>query len=195
MKSLPKEKRDQLVMVALMTLAACAGIWYGLILNQKKSITRMAVRFADEESRVNGAERLVKTLPVLQRNLTEAEDELAAGEVKMASGDMYSWVIFTINKFKEGRRIDIPQFGREVRCDVGMLTDFPFGAASFTLRGTAFFHDLGRFIADFENSFPYARIQNLDIEPVGNSTAAHNDSPERLNFKFEIVTLVNAHAH
>ena len=67
--------------------------------------------------------------------------------------------------------MDIPQFSREVATEVGMFPKFPYKAAAFNVRGVAYFHDLGQFIADFENSFPFARIQNIELEPAGNSAA------------------------
>ncbi|MEY2409955.1 MAG: hypothetical protein QOF48_2625, partial [Verrucomicrobiota bacterium] len=82
---------------------------------------------------------------------------------------------------------------REVPSDVGLLAKFPYRAAVFHVRGTAFFHDFGRFVADFENTFPYMRIQNIDLEPSSSSLGDHTNpnDKEKLSFKMEIVTLVN----
>ena len=111
----------------------------------------------------------------------------------MASGDMYSWIILTVNTFKENYKLDIPQFSREVPSEVGMFTKFPYRAAVFHVRGSAFYHDFGRFVADFENAFPYMRIQNIELDPNASSANASNE-PEKLAFKMEIVALVNPNA-
>jgi len=113
----------------------------------------------------------------------------------MASGDMYAWVIQTVGRFGAERRVDIPQFSREVTTDVGILPKFPYKAAIFNVRGNAYFHDLGQFLADFENSFPYARVQNLELEPGASSAASGTTDPEKLAFRLEIVTLINPNAH
>jgi membrane protein YdbS with pleckstrin-like domain len=102
--------------------------------------------------------------------------------------------------------VDIPQFSREVAVEPGILPRFPYKAVLFNVRGTAYYHDLGKFLADFENTYPYMRVQNVELDPVaasagsaatsvsgGATTAANNgsDSNEKLNFKMEIVALVN----
>ena len=38
--------------------------------------------------------------------------------------------------------------------DVNLLPNFPYKQATLTVAGTAHFHDLGRFLADFENQIP-----------------------------------------
>jgi hypothetical protein len=70
---------------------------------------------------------------------------------------------------------------------VGVLPDFPYKAADYKVDGAAHYHEFGRFLADFENSYPYMRIQNLNLFPDMSSTT---DDHEKLIFQMEIVTLV-----
>src|SRR5438046_10759600 len=113
----------------------------------------------------------------------------------MGAGDMYAGVIQTGGRFGAERKVDIPQFSREVTTGVGMFAKFPYKAAIFNVRGIAYYHDLGQFLADFENNFPYARIQNLEMEPATGSAASGTAEPEKLAFRLEIVTLINPNAH
>lgn len=197
MKHLPKEKRDRLILVALGTAACLAAIWYGLVSNQRKSLDGLAKQIVDQKMKVSSAERLVASSADVKKSADVMEAKLQVIEASMASGDMYSWIIQTMTKFCVGRGVDIPQFSREVTADVGILPKFPYRAAIFTVRGSAHFHDLGKFIADFENAFPYVRLQNLEIDPMGSSAAspvANLKAPsdaEKLSFKMEIVTLIN----
>ena len=55
----------------------------------------------------------------------------------------------------------------------------------------AAYHEFGRFVADFENAFPYMRIQNIELDPAAASNASAQSDQEKLAFKMEIVTLVN----
>ena len=71
--------------------------------------------------------------------------------------------------------------------DVNLLPDFPYKQATFTVAGTARFHDFGRFLADFENEFPHVRVVNLSLDA---NTPAGGEDAETLNFKMEIVTLI-----
>jgi Tfp pilus assembly protein PilO len=190
MKNLPKEKRDQLILVSIGTVVAVVALWYLVIQTQNKAIARMKTESVEKQSKVENAQRLLSSTAELQKKLDSSAQELKAIEDTMASGDMYSWIILTINKFRANRKVEIPQFSREVPTEVGVLPKFPYRAALFNVRGTAYFHDFGKFVADFENAFPYIRVQNLELEPVANGPGTGPDA-EKLAFKMEIVTLVN----
>jgi hypothetical protein len=72
--------------------------------------------------------------------------------------------------------------------DVDLIPQFPYKQAKISLSGVAFYHDLGKFISDFENTFPHMRIVNLTVEPA-NGTGADS---EKLSFRLEIVALVKS---
>lgn len=190
MKKLPKEKRDKIILVGIGTAVVVAGLWYAVITTQQNTLKTIADLRESQQTKVQNAERLVATVAEVERRLEAASLRLRAVEKEMAAGDMYSWVITTMNRFKDGYNIDIPQYSREVIGEVGVLPRFPYRAAVFQLRGTGYYHDFGRFIADFENRFPYMRVQNLELEPAG-VVAGSNDDPERLAFRMEVVALVN----
>ncbi len=196
MKPLSKEKRDQLILTGLLTMAALAGLWFGLISMQKKTLTQVTLRIQDQKSKVTSAEKLVRSGPQVQSQLEVTHEKLRNIEQGMAAGDMYSWIFLSMNKFKANRKVDIPQFSREVATDVGILPRFPYRAVLFNVRGTANYHELGKFLADFENTYPFLRVQNLELEPASATTAggAVPDS-EKLAFRMEIVALVNPNTH
>ena len=191
MKSLPKEKRDRLILVFLGTCAILVGLYFGLISFQQRSLEAMTKRRQEQQTKLSNGQLLGGSLPQIQQNLEAAAGRLKAIEATMPSGDMYSWVILTVNTFKENYKVEIPQFSREVPANVGMYADYPYRAAIFNLRGTAHFHDFGRFVADFENTFPYMRIQNIELDPSSTSNANPQSDDEKLAFKMEIVTLIN----
>jgi Tfp pilus assembly protein PilO len=195
MKSLSKAKRNRLFLVAILTLALMVGIWQGLIAAQKRSLESLGKQVSEQKIKLDNAQRLVSSAAQLQHNLETARQKLTALESGMASGDMYSWIIQTVNRFKEGYRLDIPQFSRESPTEIGMFPKFPYKAVQFSLRGTAYFHDFGKFLADFENRFPYLRVQNLELEPAATTSANNTEDAEKLSFRLEIVTLVNPHVH
>jgi hypothetical protein len=192
-KNLPKEKRDQLLLICMLTLAISLGAYFGLVKMQKRKLEFIAKKTVEQEEKVGGAARLVKTHKDTEEDLEDNLQKLKSIEQHMAAGDMYSWIITTINRFRADRKVDIPQFSREVTTEVGVFPKFPYKAALFHVRGTAHFHELGKFIADFENTFPYIRIQNIDMEPAAQSAATTTPTtePEKLAFKMEIVALIN----
>lgn len=191
MKNLPKEKRDRLILTVIGTIAVIAGLWYGLISTMRQSMDAIGKQTDEKKTKVVNAQRLVNSTSDLQKGLEEATAKLKVIEDGMAAGDMYSWIILKVNKFREERKVEIPQFSREIRTDVGMFPKFPYKAAVFTVRGSAFFHDLGKFIAEFENAFPHTYLQNIELEPANNSSATTAAHPETLTFKMEIVTLIH----
>jgi hypothetical protein len=198
MKSLSKDKRNRLVLVAIGTVGVIAGLWQGVIGAQRNSLEDVMKKMSDEKIKIDNGQRLVASAGQFQKNLETTTRRLQDIEDTMASGDMYSWFIQTVNKFKEGYRVQIPQYSREVPVDVGLLARFPYKAVLFNLRGTAYFHDFGRFIADFENRFPYFRVQNIELEPVTASAANGagtnpSEENEKLAFRMEVVTLVQPH--
>lgn len=193
MKNFSKEKRDRLVLIAVVTVVALAGIYYGLIVTQRTALADMGKRRLEEEARVHNGQRLAESLSQIRSKLETSSARLKSIESGMASGDMYSWIILTMNTFKEngGYKVEIPQFSREVQTDAGPFAKFPYRAAIFTLRGTAYFHDFGRFVADFENAFPYIRLQNIELEPAASANGNSAEEAEKLAFKLEIVPLIN----
>ena len=191
MKSLSKEKRDKLVLVCIGAIVVVVGLYYGVIASQRNSLESLVGRRGEKQSKLANAERLIGNASTIQKNLEAATAKLKTIESTMASGDMYSWIILTVNSFKENYRVEIPQFSREVQAEVGMYHKFPYRAAVFNVRGTAYYHDFGKFVADFENAFPYMRIQNVEMEPPTSSNSNVQDDQEKLAFKMEIVALVN----
>src|SRR5687768_10581069 len=192
-KNLPKEKRDQLLLISTITLAITLGVYFGLVKMQGRTLDRIAKQTTEQQDKVGGAVRLVSTHEETQQNLEDNLQKLQGIEQNMASGDMYSWIITVLNRFRADRKVEIPQFSREITTDIGMFPKFPYKAALFHIRGTAHFHELGKFIADFENTFPHIRIQNIDMEPATQSAATTTPTtdPEKLAFKMEIVALIN----
>ena len=73
--------------------------------------------------------------------------------------------------------------------DVSVLPDFPYKQATLTVAGSARFHELGRFLANFENQFPHIRLLNLSLDA---NVAAVSAEAASLSFKMDIVTLVKS---
>lgn len=201
MKNLPKEKRDRLVLVSLSTVMVLIALWQGVINLQRKGLVNLNQRLGEEKNKLANAERLVNSVETFRQDIKEKSADLKELESGMASGDMYSWIVMKLNQFKVGYNVEIPQISREIPMTVAIIPNFPYKAALFNIRGKAYYHDFGRFLADFENAFPYLRVQNIKLEPAGTSSAAvgtvgaeqpeEAEKSEKLSFQMEIVTLVN----
>ena len=183
---LSKEKRTQLILVALVVVGLLVGLGFGLIQSQYTRLTNLAERKNAATQKLAQMQDAVKNSKRLEADLVDSKKRLLELESDAASGDLYSWMINTIRKFKTTHKVEIPQFGQLGSVnDVSLLPDFPYKQVSLTVAGSAHFHDFGRFLADFENQFPHIRVLNLTLDV----DSAPQDQ-EMLAFKMEIITLV-----
>ena len=188
MKNMPKEKRNHLILVALI-VAIVAGAWYMVVYkSQTDSLDTMRSKRDAAVKKLQEAKLAIKTADQVESELCDVKKQLEKVEDTMATGDLYSWTINTIRQFKLSYKVEIPQFSQiDGPRDTTVLANFPYKQATLTIGGTAHFHDFGKFVADFENQFPYMRLMNLTLEPASGLQAADR---ERLSFRMEIATLV-----
>src|SRR5260370_29184610 len=73
---LSKEKRNQLILVVLITLGTVAGLGLGLGKYQKENLVRLAERKAVAEKKLAQMEDAVKHSTRIQSDLTEAKQTL-----------------------------------------------------------------------------------------------------------------------
>jgi len=179
-----KEKKQHLVLIGLVTAGAVAGLWLGLISVQKKSLRQLVARKASAHQKLEQMKHAIVTADQVEAQVCEVRKQLDNLENSMASGDLYSWAINHVRKFKLDYKVDIPQFSQiDGPKDDTLLPAFPYKQITLTVSGTALYHDFGRFVAEFENEYPYMRLLNLTLEPAGSGG-------EKLTFKMDIVALV-----
>ncbi len=104
----------------------------------------------------------------------------------MVTGDPAQWIYDTIRNFKEHYKVDVAVNSQLSIGEVDLLAHFPYKQLKVTVNGTAYYQDLGKFIADFENTYPHVRVVNLTINPAGGT----GDDSEKLAFKMDIIALV-----
>ena len=172
--------------VVMMVLAVLAAIYFGLIRAQHASLSQIAADQKAAETKLSNIEVTIKNASAIAIQVAEVTNALGGAEKDMASGDLYSWVYGMIRDFKQKYHVDIPTIGQPTVSDVDLLPAFPYKQLRFTISGTGYYHDLGKFISDFENAFPHTRVVNLTIDPVGGI----GDSNEKLAFRMDIIALV-----
>src|SRR5262245_20374341 len=133
MKKLSKEKRNQLVLVVLVTLIVLAGLWYGLINLQKEGLDQVEQRITAAQHKMKLVEQAVRRSDKIEADLNEANQKLAVIEQNMASGDLYSWVYNNVRQFKLPYKIEIPAFSQPVVGDVDLLPRFPYKQVTITV--------------------------------------------------------------
>ena len=187
MNKLPKEKRDRLILVGICTLVVLILIGFSLIRRQYGAISAINVQVEAARNNLQSMEDTIKRADIISAQVADLTYTLSHAEGDMASGDPAAWIYDTIRNFKGKYKVDIAVNGQLSMGEVDLLPKFPYRQLKVTVSGTAYYHDLGKFIADFENAFPHARIANLTLEP-GSGTG---DNSEKLAFRMDIIALAN----
>jgi Tfp pilus assembly protein PilO len=185
MNKLPKKKRDQLILVVLVTAIVLALIYFGWISSQDGNMSRIKSNTMAAQDKLQKIEDTIKKSTDVSMKLADINDALKQAETDMASGDTFAWTYDTIRHFKTPFKVD-PTAGPPTTEDVDLLANYPFKQLKFTITGTAYYHDLGDFIAHFENNFPHIRVVNLALEPVGGT----GDDSEKLSYRMDIIALI-----
>jgi hypothetical protein len=182
-----KEKRQQLILVILLTVLGLGVLWFGLINFQQNRFNRLTLARDAARADLEKVEKAIKNADQLEADVEVFSKKLQALEEEMAPGDVYLWMVNTIRGFKLPYKVEIPQFSQPEVKDMTLLPKFPYKQATLTVGGTGYYHDFGRFIADFENRFPHFRVMNLDLEPM---PGVMGGDREKLSFKMDVVTLI-----
>src|SRR3954464_11105076 len=187
-KKLPKEKRNSLILVVILTVAVLNGLVFGLIKYQFNKLSEIREKRTKAEKKLVEMREAIKGAEHVEAQVAEQKKVLDNIEDDMASGDINAWVINTLRTFKAGYKVEMPQFSPiGPVTDVPVLPEFPYKQATITVAGTAHFHEFGKFISEFENQHPHIRILNLTLDAAPNPAS---EEQEIVNFKMEISTLV-----
>src|SRR5580698_1670240 len=183
MKRLPPAKRNQLFGVIAATLALICLVYFLLISPQNDKNRDQAVKIGQESARLQQYETAIKQMQATKTALDDLNQQLSHAEQDVASGDLYAWTVDTVRRFKTNYHVDIPSIGQPSQGDCDLIGDFPYKQIRFSLSGTAYYHDLGKFVSDFENQFTHCRVVNLALNPASESPTGG----EKLSFRMDIV--------
>lgn len=185
-----KEKRKQLILALFSTVVLVVIIVFGLIRPQYDGISKTKEKIKAAQGTLQSVEDAIKQSDAISLQLADVNLALSHSEEDMASGDVFLWTINTIRNFKADYKVEIPTVGQPTMGDVDLLGHFPYRQAKFTVNGTAYYHDLGKFIAAFENKYSHIRVVNLTLEPVSEGGANN----EKLAFSMDIIALIKPNA-
>lgn len=188
MKKISREKRNHLIIVGTITVATLGLIYFFLIQPQYDALAKIDRAKKTADSKLVSIKSTITNAGTVSNDLAETGAAVIRNEHDMASGDLYSWTYDTLRRFKQSYRVEIPDVSHPTTGEMDLLPSFPYKQIKFGINGTAYYHDLGRFVADFENNFPHARLIHLVVEPM----AGTDSSNEKLSFRMEIVALVKA---
>ena len=183
-----KEKRKQLVLALIITVAVVVLIVFGLIRPQMEGISNTKEKIKAAQDKLQSVHDAIQKANEISLQLADVNSTLSRAEEDMASGDVFLWTIDTVRNFKADYKVEIPTVGQPVKSDVDLLGHFPYKQAKFTVNGSAYYHDFGKFIAAFENKYPHIRVVNISLEPTSEAGA----SGEKLAFSMELIALIKS---
>lgn len=192
MTNRPEQRSHKVIAAVLFNLTLVAGLWFAVLQPKQAELSARRKLLDEAQEKARAARRGITQAEKLASDLPLAQQRLAAMQAKIPSGDVYRSVTRTFTSLQTNKveiaNLEPPRLG-----ECRILPKIAYKTATFSVSGTAFYHDFGKFLALLENSFPHMRLQRLELEPTqfGDAVAAQQ---EQLNFKFEILTLVNSSA-
>src|SRR5207248_2397113 len=101
-----------------------------------------------------------------QANLEQLRAALNVRQAQMPRpGEDHVWFLRIMEDRRGKYNLDINEIRNPEAWDPGVLPSFPFKGVAFTVTVTGTYTDFGRFLADFENNFPYMRVQLGSVLP------------------------------
>jgi hypothetical protein len=181
--------------VIMVTLAVSWGLWQFVITTRSVRLSAQRVKLDKQQSQLGQAVDWIERAQSVERELTEALAGLAQVEEGLAGrADPYAWSYLILDQIRRKNpalsRLDVA--GKPAVGPVRMLAGFPYEATTFTVVGLGYYHDFGQFLADFENEYPFFRVENIELTPQSSmaDAAPTLDEREMLNLKFDVVALL-----
>jgi hypothetical protein len=173
---LSKDKRDKFILTCLAFIGA-TGILYTFVLGaQKDTLAGLNKQILIGRDKLGKAERLLKNKATIEADLQAHQQVLTTREQSLApQGQYYYWFLKLMDQFREQERLNstfITDITQPEFNDAGLVANIQYKAASFGLRLNGQYQEIGRFIADLENTFPYFRVQNVRMVPQTPGIAA-----------------------
>lgn len=189
MIKLTKDQREKLIAISMGSIMVMGGLWYFGVTSLQDSLVALQKKTAKMQGTLGEGERWIRRETEIKDTLRNDNASLAKLEAGLApEGDRaYAWLINTMNTFIQNRAgINIDTYSQPSFTESGFLQKFPYKWVTFHLKGNGYYHDWGIFFRDFENSFPYFRIEN----PSFSANIGPGIAPEKLSVEFDLVAPV-----
>jgi Tfp pilus assembly protein PilO len=190
MIKITKAQRDQLIAVAIGGVAVIAGLVYFVVFAQEKELKTIKANQVKTQAKLNDESAQVREAQQVGQALTNSQEALRQREVNFApEREPQIWLVGVMQHFclptndlQRYRSLSILDIKPPEITDKGDVAGFPYKWAKFHITAQGYYHDFGRFTADFENSFRYFRIQDLEI-----TAPLVRQDPDMLSYSFDIV--------
>jgi Tfp pilus assembly protein PilO len=189
MAKLTKEKRDQLIVVCLVTVLVVFCLWYLVINTQQSTLVENRKRVEELVKKSTAAKELARKREKYRMELDQAQTRLDAIEATMLPvGNEYVTLFETIKDRVRSSKVEfLGDLTQPTIGDTDLLPRFQYKSASFEATFYGYYHDLGKFLAGLENDYPYMRFQLMSLR---HPDVLNPEKPEQLRLELKIVALV-----
>jgi len=189
MAKLTKEKRDQLVVVGLVTVLVVFCLWYLVINTQRATLVDNGKRVEELNKKSAAAKDLARKREKYKMDLEQVQGRLDAVEATMLPvGNEYVTLFETIKDRVRSSQVEfLGDLTQPTIGDTDLLPKFPYKSATFEATFYGYYHDLGKFLAGLENDYPYMRFQLMSLR---HPDVLNPEKPEQLRLELKIVALV-----
>jgi Tfp pilus assembly protein PilO len=195
MNKLPKDKRDKLILICIGVVGAIAALYFFVLSDMKDEQATLNTKIFSIKDKIDKSDRLLKRTAELQARMEALKKSLDVRQAQMPRpGEDHVWFLKIMEDRRTKYNLDISEIRNPEAWEPGELPKFPFKAVSFNVTLIGGYTDFGKFLADFENEFPYMRVQLMSIVPdvaqAPPGQAAAGDDAGKLRFNFRVVSLI-----
>lgn len=201
MNKLSKEKKDRLILTCIGCVGIIAVLYFLVITDQKREIAQLDSKIAALKSKRDISDKQVKRLPDIQVDLEEQKKVLIQKQAEMPKPEEdHVWFIRIMEEMRTKYGLEVDDIKTPAPIDPGVLPKFPFRGVELRVSVIGNYADFGRFLADFENRFPYMRVEIMSIGPEkagatprpGEVPSISSKDSGTLRFNYRVIALIKS---
>jgi Tfp pilus assembly protein PilO len=181
-------KKKKVLGILLGTVLVIVTVHSTVIQLLGDSIAKTQAKISEAQFKLRKSEFNVSKSKQIMANLQDLEKTISRQEQSVPRGDVYLWMLKSIDQFKVRNNIELNQIEPPKPAETNTLPPLPYSMMNFTLSGHGHYQDIGFFVDDFEQTFPYVRLRSLEIEPIAYTKSSAEEQDETLQFKASFVT-------
>jgi len=194
MNKLPKDKRDKLLLICFAIVGIVLVLYFLVLSDMKDEQAVLGTKLTSLKDKIDKSEMLMKKQSDFQAHSEQLRKALNDRQAQMPKpGEDHVWFLRIMEDRRAKFNLDISVIRNPEPADPGVLPKFPFKGVAFNVTLIGGYTDFGRFLADFENSYPYMRVQILSVSPdlqQGTGAGGSAEDASKLRFNFRVISLV-----
>jgi hypothetical protein len=161
LKSIPKEKLQKMILVAVICITVLGAVINFYVLRQFEQLTLKRRAITDLSTKIAASESSVRSEANNGALRDQMKDFVEAQQKRMVTGDPFSWAVREISLLAERHPVHIQGLSPGVKLPYPDKPQYSLFTIRLDAGGT--YDQIGRFVCDLENSFPTGHIRSLTL--------------------------------